>query len=308
MLISDNATAHNDNASPLVDCLFFGDVVGKAGRLAVKTFLAEHFVPQRNTVVLANGENATHGFGLSENHYNELLGYGIDVLTNGNHVWDRKDIVGYIDNAERLLRPHNMASPSPGTGVKVFNFTFPNGQTVTLGVLNLIGQVFMGHYNSPWEALRDGMAELTAKTNLVFLDVHAEATGEKAALAYAADHLGASAFVGTHTHVQTADFRCFPNGMGFITDAGFNGSHDSIIGMDKAIAFKRLETALPIRPDVAESGQMQANAVCFTLNTKTGRCEGIQTFNPVFSAPAKQHAVVGDTKALASADVPAGSC
>ncbi len=257
---------------PVLDLLFFGDIVGKPGRHAVASYLQTlretgNF-PQ---VVAANAENVTHGFGLMERHYHELLNTGIDVLTGGNHTWDRREILEYIESADHLLRPANLPATMPGTGCRVFEI-----RGVKIGIINLIGQVFMGNYNSPWERLDQMVADLKRETPIVFLDFHAEATAEKIAMAHYCARLGVSAMVGTHTHVQTSDEQILYGQMGYLTDAGFNGAYDSVIGMDVDCSVMRLRSTLPARMEVAVSTTLQVNAVRFRIEPESGRCVSVE--------------------------------
>jgi metallophosphoesterase (TIGR00282 family) len=258
-----------------IKLLFFGDLVGKPGRMAVQAYLDS--LPQRPDVVIANGENISHGFGMLRKHYEEMRESGVDIFTSGNHIWDQKEIFGYIDDVE-LLRPLNFPSASPGTGARIFQV---HGHSV--GVINLIGQVFMGNYNSPWEQLDELVYDMLAVTPIIFLDFHAEATAEKIALAWHASSLGVSAMVGTHTHVQTADSKILNNRMGYITDAGFNGSYNSVIGMEAGGSIQRLRSQLPTRLDVGPSEVLQVNAVSFTIETKTGVCRRVERINEVIT-------------------------
>jgi 2',3'-cyclic-nucleotide 2'-phosphodiesterase len=253
----------------LLDILFFGDIVGKQGRKAVKNWLAQNPNPP-NRLVIANAENATHGYGLSQGHYQDLLQSGIHVLTGGNHIWDRKDIMAWVQEADRLFRPINMLTTLPGKG---FGIIEHNGYRVA--ILNLIGQTFMGAYNSPWEAVDAHLPQLKADCPVVFVDMHAEATAEKMAMGWHCASLGASAFVGTHTHVQTADNRMMLSGdhtMGYLTDAGFNGCVDSVIGMKVEPSVNRMRLGIHAHLDVAETADVQINAVQFTVDANTGNC------------------------------------
>ncbi|MEB3287445.1 MAG: TIGR00282 family metallophosphoesterase [Vampirovibrionales bacterium] len=267
--------------SPL-EILFFGDLVGRPGRTAVKTYLKrlleETPVPKYPRIIAANVENASHGFGLSLKQYQELKEAGIQVFTSGNHIWDRKDIFSFIDQADALVRPANFPAGSPGVGYRIFEV-----EGIQLAVINLIGQVYMGTYNSPWDSLDNVMQNLKAITPNVFLDFHAEATAEKNCMGYYAASLGVSAMVGTHTHVQTADERIIEGQMGYITDAGCNGVRDSVIGMDAENSLKRLKTQLPVRLDVAEGDPLQVNAVRFILDSETGRCHRVERIHEVLS-------------------------
>lgn len=259
-----------------IDILFFGDMVGKPGRLAVKHYLATLENPA--DVVIANAENASHGFGMIRKHYDEMREAGVHIFTSGNHIWDQKEIFNYIDGAN-LLRPYNFPGDSPGMGARIF----PLANGCSVGVINMIGQVFMGNYNSPWDGMEDLVYEMLAVTPLIFMDFHAEATAEKVCMAWHASALGVSAMVGTHTHVQTADAKILNNRMGYITDAGFNGSYNSVIGMDPAASLQRLKSLMPVRMDVGPGDVLQVNAVRFTVEVKSGICRKVERVNEVFA-------------------------
>lgn len=264
--------------SQTIEILFFGDIVGKPGRTAVKHYLEN--LTTRPDIVIANGENVSHGFGMLHKHYEELEEAGVDIFTSGNHIWDQKDVFNYIDDVN-LLRPQNFPVGSPGRGAAIFEI---RGRTI--GVINLIGQVFMGNYNSPWELLDETIYDMLAVTPIIFMDFHAEATAEKVAMAWQASSLGVSAMVGTHTHVQTADSRLINNRMGYITDAGFNGAFNSVIGMDPGISLQRLKSHIPCRMEVGSEDVLQVNAVQFEIDAKTGVCRNVRRINEVF-APAE---------------------
>ncbi len=257
-----------------IELLFFGDIVGKSGRQAVQQYLKTLDNPA--DVVIANAENATHGFGLSQSHYQELLDSGIDILTGGNHTWDRKEILQFINEAHYLLRPDNLPIAMPGSGIRVFDIPLVGNKSFRIGVINLIGQVFMGNYNAPLERLRAIVPELMAQTPIIFLDFHAEATAEKITLGHVAAQLGVSAMVGTHTHVQTADERILLNRMGYITDVGFNGAYHSVIGMEVRSSMERVESLVPSRLEVAESDEVQVNAIRFKIDPEHGDCLGLE--------------------------------
>lgn len=255
-----------------IKILFFGDMVGKPGRFAVRDFLAEKISADDTTptFVIANVENASHGFGLTEKNYNELSSYGIDCMTSGNHIWDKKEIFNYIENAEKLLRPLNYPSKVPGVGSRIFEFN-----EYKIGVINLLGRVFMNLVDDPFRMVENEMKRIKEITPIVIVDFHAEATAEKICLAKFCSELGASAFFGTHTHVQTAD-ETILNGMGYITDAGFCGTSDGVIGMEYKTSLNRLLTGLPERYEVAEDGKTQINAVEVELAPSTGKVVGIK--------------------------------
>jgi 2',3'-cyclic-nucleotide 2'-phosphodiesterase len=268
-----------ETSSDTIRILFFGDIVGKPGRTAVKTYLArlrESDTPQPD-VVIANGENVSHGFGLLRKHYEELKEAGVDIFTGGNHIWDQKEVFSYIDYSD-LLRPHNFPVGSPGRGASIFEV---RGHSI--GVLNLIGQVFMANYNSPWEQLEETIYDMLAVTPVLFLDFHAEATAEKIAMGWQASKLGVSAMVGTHTHVQTADARLLNNRMGYITDAGFNGSYNSVIGMEAEASLQRLKSLIPQRMEVGPEDILQVNAVEFEIDPRSGFCRHVRRINELIT-------------------------
>ena len=204
--------------------LFFGDIVGKPGRNAVKFYLENLPEEEKPDFVIANVENASHGFGLTEKNYNELSSYGIDCMTSGNHIWDKKDIFNYIDTAGKLLRPLNYPQGVQGKGSAIFECG-----NYKIGVVNFLGRVFMNLVDDPFKIAEEEIKKLKEITPVVIVDFHAEATAEKICFAKYCAELGVSAFFGTHTHVQTADEKIL-NGMGYITDAGFCGTIDSVIG------------------------------------------------------------------------------
>ena len=240
--------------------LFFGDLVGKVGRNAVIAYLAD--LKNNNDVcpfVIINGENASHGFGLTPKNYEELTSAGVDCITSGNHIWDKKDIFTYIDEADKLLRPINYPEGTKGVGSRIFDF---NGQKI--GVINALGRVFLQPLDSPWEVVTREVERIKQITPNIFVDFHAEATAEKLCFGRYLSELGVSAMVGTHTHVQTADEKII-NGMAYITDVGFCGAVDSIIGMEYETSIKRLTTAMPERYEVAAEYPAQINAVEISL-------------------------------------------
>lgn len=246
--------------SDKIKILFFGDLVGKCGRNAVITYLAD--LKNNGTLpdfVIANGENVSHGFGLTEKNYHELVEAGVDCITSGNHIWDKRDIFGYIDNAERLVRPINYPSGTVGLGSRIIE---KGGKKI--GVINALGRVFMQPIDSPWEIVRKEVEKLKEVTPNIIVDFHAEASAEKLCFGRYLSEFGVSMFVGTHTHVQTADEKIL-NGMAYITDAGFCGAYDSIIGMEYETSIKRLLTLMPERYEVATDSVAQINAVEVSL-------------------------------------------
>lgn len=250
--------------------LFFGDMVGKPGRNAVKEYLQSIAPEQNPDFVIANVENASHGFGLTEKNYNELSSYGIDCMTSGNHIWDKKDIFNYIEQADKLVRPMNYPEGAKGLGSRIFDC----GE-YKIGVINLLGRVFTTLVDDPFRLVESEIARLKKITPIIIIDFHAEATAEKICFAKFCSELGASAVFGTHTHVQTADENIL-NGMGYITDAGFCGTVDSVIGMEYKTSLSRFLTGIPERYDVAEGGECQINAVEVEISPSTGRALAIR--------------------------------
>lgn len=250
--------------------LFFGDIVGKPGRNAVKYFMENLKEDERPDFVIANVENASHGFGLTEKNYNDLSSYGIDCMTSGNHIWDKKDIFNYIDNAEKLLRPMNYPACVPGKGSNIFEC-----KGYKIGVINLLGRVFMNLVDDPFILVEREIKRLKEITPNIFIDFHAEATAEKICLGRFCAEMGVSGFFGTHTHIQTADEKIL-NGMGYITDAGFCGTTDSVIGMEYTTSLNRFLKGIPERYDVAEGQETQINAVEIEFNPFDGTSSSIK--------------------------------
>ncbi len=251
--------------------IFFGDIVGKPGRFAVRDFLASN--KEKYDFVVANIENASHGFGLTEKNYNDFIEYGVDVMTCGNHIWDKREINNYIENADKLVRPINYPSGVKGQGSRIFE---KNG--VKIGVINVLGRVFMGLCDSPWEIVAQEIKRIKEITPIVVIDFHAEATAEKICFAKYCSEFGVSAFLGTHTHVQTAD-ESIINGTGYITDAGFCGASDGVIGMDYQTSLNRFLTDIPERYEIAKGDTVQVNAVELEIDNLTGRALCIKRIN-----------------------------
>jgi metallophosphoesterase (TIGR00282 family) len=255
-----------------LDVLFLGDIVGRPGRKIVAEYLEElDKSSDKPDFIIANAENASHGFGLTQRNYNELINLNIGALTSGNHIWDKKEIFDYIGTAERLVRPLNYPEGVPGAGSKIFKI---NG--ISIGVINLLGRIFMAPMDSPWTILENEVKKIQYETPIIIVDFHAEATAEKISFAYFADKLGVSAVIGTHTHIQTADERIMKYGMAYISDVGFCGAYDGVIGMDKESSLKRLITGLPERFDIAPMGKTELDAVRMSINTSTGCAEKIE--------------------------------
>jgi 2',3'-cyclic-nucleotide 2'-phosphodiesterase len=235
--------------------LFIGDIVGSPGRQIVRDRLADTIERQHIDLVIANGENSAAGFGITPRIAEELLEHGIDVLTGGNHSWDRKEIFEFIPHEPRLVRPANFVEGVPGSGLYVG--TAKNG--VRFAVLNLQGRVFLPPIDDPFKKADCELAKLPADVSFVLVDVHAETTSEKIGFGWYLDGR-VTAVVGTHTHVTTADERVLPEGTAYITDVGMTGPHDGIIGMERNAIIKKFLDGLPARFEVA-AGDIQMNAV-----------------------------------------------
>ena len=227
--------------------LFIGDIVARPGRELVRRRLDALVRAHDIDVVLANAENAAGGAGVTREIVDELLGNGIHVLTSGNHVWDKREVIEFIDRQPRLVRPANYPAGAPGAG----SYVWTHHDGVKVGVVNVMGQVFMGQFDNPFEAASREVARVRAGgATIIFVDIHAEATSEKQALGWFLDGQ-VTAVIGTHTHVQTADERILPGGTAYLSDVGMTGPHDGIIGMERTAVIARFATGLPSRFETA---------------------------------------------------------
>ena len=254
----------------IIKVIFFGDIFGKPGRVAVLDFLQHNDTFKNYDFIIANIENASHGFGLTEKNYKDFLEYGVNAMTCGNHIWDKRDIYNYIDSADKLLRPINYPQGTRGIGSRIFDM----GE-FKIGVINVLGRVFMNLVDSPWQMVKEEIERIKQITPIVVIDFHAEATAEKICFGKFCSELGASAFWGTHTHVQTAD-ESIINGMGYITDAGFCRASDVVIGMDYQTSLARFLTAIPERYEVAKGETTQVNAVEVHIDSSSGKALSIK--------------------------------
>jgi len=250
--------------------LFIGDIVGSPGRHIVLERLTDIVAQQKLDLVIANAENAASGFGITPRLAEELLAVGVDVLSGGNHIWDRKEILDYFPHQPRLLRPANYPEGTPGRGLYVG--TARNG--TRYAVLNLQGRVFMASIDCPFRTADRELKLIPPDVKIIIVDMHAETTSEKQAMGWYLDGR-ASAVIGTHTHVVTADEQVLPGGTAYITDVGMTGPHDSVIGMDKAGILRRFLDGLPARFDVA-SADVQMNAVRLDVEESSGHARSIE--------------------------------
>ena len=250
--------------------LFIGDIVGKPGRELVRRGLGPLVARHAIDFVIANGENAAAGFGITREIGDQLFAWGVDVVTSGNHIWDKKEALEYIARESRLLRPANYPDGAPGHGA--YLATACNG--VRVGVVNVMGRVFLANIDDPFTTASREVARLRAEgAQIVFVDVHAEVTSEKIAMGWYLDGQ-ATAVVGTHTHVQTADNRVLPRGTAYLTDAGMTGPHDGVIGVEKDAVIARFLNGLPTRFETA-SGDPRLNGVVVTADPATGLATAI---------------------------------
>jgi metallophosphoesterase (TIGR00282 family) len=257
----------------LMNILFIGDIFGKSGRELARRAIPPLVAARAIDLVIANVENAAAGFGITGDIGETILGYGVDVMTTGNHVWDKKEVLDYMPGQTRLLRPANYPAGVPGRGSYLARTR--SGEPV--GVINLMGRVFMTPLDDPFAiAIREADA-LRAKTRVILVDFHAEATSEKAAMGWHLDGR-VTAVIGTHTHVQTADERILPKGTAYVTDAGMTGPYDSIIGVTVDAALGRFLTAMPAKFEAA-GGMARLNAVLVTADPATGRAVAIERIN-----------------------------
>jgi len=259
----------------VVKLLFIGDIVGEPGRRAVKTLVPALRRDHRLDFVIANGENSAGGNGITPRIADEIYASGVDVITSGDHLWDQKEVVHLLANESRFLRPLNYPPETPGRGSGIFTFPDGTGKPVKIGVMNIQGRTFMQPpLDNPFPAGRDAVKWLREQTSLIFVDFHAEATSEKIAFARFLDGQ-VSAVVGTHTHVQTADEQIFPGGTAYLSDAGFTGPHESVLGREIEPVIQRFLTSVPQRFEVAKE-RVLLHGVVIELDAATGRAIKIE--------------------------------
>ncbi|HJU48204.1 MAG TPA: TIGR00282 family metallophosphoesterase [Gaiellaceae bacterium] len=250
--------------------LFVGDVVGRPGREAVESRLRGLRDELGAGVCILNGENLADGVGITPKLAERMLAAGADLVTLGNHTWRRSEIIPYLAESERVLRPANLAATAPGRGLGVVEAA--DGTEVA--VINVLGSLFLEPARSMWEVVDELVEEARRRTPVVVVDVHAEATSEKVALASWLDGR-VTAVLGTHTHVQTADARLLPGGTAAFTDVGMTGPHDSVIGVEARLAIQRMRTGMPVRFEVAQGG-VRIEGALVTCDPQTGRATAIE--------------------------------
>jgi len=250
--------------------LFIGDVFGRPGREMVRKGLRGLVDRHGVDLVIANVENAAGGFGITRDLGDEMLDCGVDVMTSGNHVWDKKETLPYIAAEPRLLRPANYPAGAPGRGA----FVARTDDGRTAGVINVMGRVFMNPIDDPFAVVLREIEGMRGHARVIVVDFHAEATSEKIAMGWHLDGK-VTAVIGTHTHVQTADERLLPGGTAYITDVGMTGPHDSIIGTEVQTALGRFLTGIPARLEPA-AGNPRLHAIIVTADDQTGRATAVE--------------------------------
>ncbi len=254
--------------------LFIGDIVGSPGRKAAASLIKNIISEYSLDFCVANAENAAGGSGITSVVARELIGIGIDALTLGNHTWSKREVLNFIDSDRNVLRPANFPPGTPGHGTAIIA---KNG--LKLGLLQLQGRIFMDSIDCPFRVADKELVPLKKETAAILVDMHAETTSEKCAMAWHLDGR-VSCVIGTHTHVQTADERILPCGTAFITDAGMTGPYEGIIGMDKDLIVRRFLTRMPEKFELAQ-GKTQFNAVVVEIDEKTGKSILIKRINEI---------------------------
>jgi len=242
-----------------MNILFIGDVVGRPGRNYLSTNLSRLVEENNIDFVIINGENSAGGVGITRSTYDELLSMGADIITLGNHTWAKKEVLEFIEDAERLIRPANYPEDIPGKGYRILEKA---GKRIA--VINLCGRVYMDCIDCPFKAIDKILNELKNKADIIIVDFHGEATSEKLAMGWYLDGR-VQAVLGTHTHVQTSDERILPGGTAYITDVGMTGPIDSILGVDKEAVIRKFITGMPAKFEIA-GGEVAVGAVCIQLD------------------------------------------
>lgn len=261
-----------------MNILFIGDIVGEPGRKAVKTMVPKIKKKHGVEFVIGNGENLAGGSGIMPHLADELFECGVDVMTSGDHIWKRKEIIERLDSDARILRPANYPKQDPGSGSTIVR----SESGIDVGVINIIGRVFMQAVECPFRVVKEEIGRMKDRARVIIVDIHAEATSEKMALGWYLDGL-VSAVIGTHTHVQTADEKILPNGTAFISDAGMTGPFDSVIGRKKEQILERFITQMPVKFEMAD-GDVQLHGVIIDIDDKTGKADSIKRIQEKFVA------------------------
>jgi hypothetical protein len=254
----------------MIKILFIGDIFGKPGRKTVSNLLPKIKSDEQPDLIIANGENLAGGLGITPNTAKEMFATGINVFTSGNHLWDKKEIMEFLPVEKRILRPANY--PPAATGNNYYIYETP--QKNKIAILNLMGRTFTVTVDCPFRCADEYLKKFQSITNIIILDIHAEATAEKMALAWYLDGK-VSAVIGTHTHIQTADERILPKGTAYITDAGMTGPHDSVIGIRIEDALNRFIKQTPVRFNPAKEN-LRFNGVIVSIDEQTGKAKNIR--------------------------------
>lgn len=249
--------------------LCIGDVVSRSGREAVRLYLDNLIKEKHIDLVVINGENLSHGRGISRNTYDEMVSIGIDGFTLGNHTWNCKDVINLLSYQKNIIRPANFSKTAPGNGSMILKTR--SGEKV--GFINVSGRTYMEPVSCPFEAVDREINRIKSETNIIFVDFHAEATSEKIALGWYLDGK-VTAVYGTHTHVQTSDEIILPKGTGYITDLGMTGAFYSVLGMERRPVIQKFMTGMPQKFEVAE-GKARFSACVFEADAD-GKCVGIE--------------------------------
>lgn len=257
--------------------LMVGDIVGRPGRKVLRDLLRTYRKKFNLDLIIANGENAAGGNGLNNAVANELYDSGIDIITMGNHTWDKREILDFIDHDHTLVRPANYPPGTPGHGSVIFSMD----NKTKVAVINLSGRVFLSPLDCPFRCADKIIDEIKKNTQIIIIDFHAEATSEKIAFGWHMDGR-VSAVIGTHTHVQTADERILPHGTGYITDVGMTGPRDSVLGIDKELVIQKFISQMPVRFEVA-AGPIQFNGIILDICRNTGKTLRIERINEIVS-------------------------
>jgi metallophosphoesterase (TIGR00282 family) len=254
-----------------VKLMFVADLCGRAGRQAASYMIKSLKEQFGADYVICNVENAAGGFGVTPEMSKKIFSYGADIQTSGNHIWDRQEIIKYINTEPKLLRPANFPNGTPGNGYYIDTF-----DNTKIGVINLMGRTYMKDIDCPFKLAEEIVEKIKLETNLIFIDFHAEATSEKQALCYHLDGL-VTAIIGTHTHVQTADEKITKRGTAYLSDAGMTGAHDSIIGMQSKPSVERFLSGMPIRFSPATE-DVKISGVVITADESSGEATNIERY------------------------------
>jgi metallophosphoesterase (TIGR00282 family) len=258
-----------------LNVLFIGDIVGRLGRAITKSHLPDLKMEHSIDLTIANGENSASGYGMTEKVYKELVEMGIDAVTMGNHTYDKKDYEKFLKDMPNIARPANYPPQAVGRDHVLLEV---NG--LKIAVINLLGRVFMQCVDDPFRAAKALVEKLKGETNIIIVDIHAEATSEKMAMGYFLDG-SVSAVLGTHTHVMTADERILTNGTAYISDIGMTGAYDSVIGMEKEQILSRFTTGMPIKFEPTTTGTGLLNAVVIRIDVKSGKAKEIKRIQKI---------------------------